>query len=135
MRGLLFLCIANSVRSQMAEGLAREKFGDRICVQSAGTQPSEINPLAVAVMREIGIDISSQRSKNVDEIELSSVDLVVTLCAEANCPTSLNLARQLHWLVHDPVEVTGSNEERLESFRLVRNEIWKKLLTLDFPDS
>ena len=86
-------------------------------------------------MRRIGIDISSQRSKNVDEIEFSEVDFIVTLCAEENCQTSLSLARQLHWLLPNPAEATGLNEDRLESFRLVQNEILKKLLTLDFPNS
>ena len=95
----------------MAEGLANALFGDRVRVQSAGSRPSEIHPFAVAVMGELDIDISTQRSKSVDTIDPSSVDLVVTLCAEEVCPTVLGLARQLHWALPDPAAATGSGEE------------------------
>ena len=86
---ILFLCVANSARSQMAEGLARAKFGERVRVQSAGSEPSHVNPLAIDALREVGIDISSHRSKSVDTIDPSSVDLVITLCAEEVCPMGL----------------------------------------------
>ena len=115
----------------MAEGLAGALFGDLVRVQSAGSRPSEIHPLAVAVMRELDIDISAQRSKSVDTIDPSSVDLVVTLCAEEVCPTVLGLARQLHWALPDPAAATGPDEDRLESFRRVRDEIGRRLRTLD----
>src|SRR3954471_11421282 len=83
---LLFLCVANSARSQMAEGLARTLFGRLVRVQSAGSQPSRVNPYAVAAMREVGIDIAGHRSKSVDEIDPASVGAVITLCAEEVCP-------------------------------------------------
>src|SRR5690606_29919357 len=79
--GLLFLCVANSARSQMAEGLARARFGDRFVVQSAGSHPTQVNPWAIEVMAELGIDLVAQRSKSVDEIDPATVDTVVTLCA------------------------------------------------------
>ena len=86
MTGLLFLCVANSARSQMAEGLARARFGERARVQSAGSAPSSVNPLAVQAMAEVGIDISGQWSKRVDTIDPATVDTVVTLCADEVCP-------------------------------------------------
>ena len=99
---VLFLCVANSARSQMAEGLARGLGGDRLRVQSAGSEPSRVNPLAVRVMAEIGIDLSGHRSKPVAEIDPSTVDTVITLCAEEVCPVFLSAARRLHWPLPDP---------------------------------
>ena len=101
-RGLLFLCVANSARSQMAEGIARQLAGDRLPIQSAGSAPSRVNPLAVRALAEIGIDASGQRSKSVDEIDRSTVDTVITLCAEEVCPVYLGSARRLHWPLPDP---------------------------------
>ena len=92
--GLLFLCVANSARSQMAEGLARARFGGGVRVQSAGSAPSAVNPLAVRVMAEIGIDVSGQRSKHVETIDPATVDLVVTLCADEVCPALPGAARR-----------------------------------------
>ena len=115
----------------MAEGLARARFGDRVRVQSAGSRPAKVNPLAIQVMREIGIDISGQKSKSVDTIEPSSVDLVITLCAEEVCPAFLGLHRQLHWGLPDPTAKTGSSADRLRAFRRVRDEIAKRLTSLD----
>ena len=135
MRSVLFLCVANSARSQMAEGLARARFGDQVCVQSAGSRPSAISPLAVAVMHELEIDIAGQRSKSVDTIDPASVDLVVTLCAEEICPAFLGLARKLHWVLPDPAAATGSEAERLASFRRVRDEIARRLGTLQVATS
>ena len=114
----------------MAEGLASARFGDHVCVQSAGSRPSKVNPLAVAVMHELEIDISGQRSKSVDTIDPASVDLVVTLCAEEICPAFLGSARKLHWVLPDPAAATGSEAERLASFRRVRDEIARRLRTL-----
>lgn len=126
---ILFLCVANSARSQMAEGLARMRFGDRITVQSAGSAPSEVNPYAIEVMNEIGVDISDQESKLVDTVDPSSVDLVVTLCDEEICPAFLKQARQLHWPIPDPARADPSTprEEMLERFRTARDTIREKL--------
>ena len=101
-QSILFLCVANSARSQMAEGLARAKFGARLRVQSAGSQPSEVNPLAIEALREVGVDISAHVSKSVDTIDPVSMDLVVTLCAEEVCPMGLAGVRRVHWPLTDP---------------------------------
>ncbi len=131
MRGLLFLCVANSARSQMAEGLARARFGDRVRVASAGSSPATVNPFAIAALDEVDIDISGHRSKRVDAIEPAAVDLVVTLCAEEVCPAFLGHARRLHWPLPDPAGAAGSDAERLAGFRAVRDEIARRLDTLD----
>ena len=131
MRGLLFLCVANSARSQMAEGLARARFGDRVRVASAGSSPATVNPFAIAALDEVGIDISGHRSKRVDAIEPAAVDLVVTLCAEEVCPAFLGNARRLHWPLPDPAGAAGSDAERLAGFRAVRDEIARRLDALD----
>ena len=102
MKRILFLCVANSARSQMAEGLARQILGDRAEVSSAGSEPAAVNPHAVEAMAEIGIDITGQYSKSVDTIDLSGLDLVVTLCAEEVCPVLPEQVRRLHWPIADP---------------------------------
>ena len=130
MTGLLFLCVANSSRSQMAEGLAKAEFGDRVFVQSAGSQPLSVNPLATEVMSEIGIDISGQFSKSVETVNPSTVDLVVTLCADEICPTFLGKAQHIHWPLSDPAGSLGSEQERLEKFRDVRKRITARLKDL-----
>jgi arsenate reductase len=122
---LLFLCVANSARSQMAEGLAKAMFGDRVRVQSAGSQPSRVNPLAIEVMREIGIDISAQHSKSVDVIDPASVDTVITLCAEEVCPLWPGPIARLHWPLPDPA--AAEPEAQLERFRAVRDELRERL--------
>ena len=122
-KSILFLCVANSARSQMAEGLARAKFGARLRVQSAGSQPSEVNPLAIEALREVGVDISAHVSKSVDTIDPVSVDLVVTLCAEEVCPMGLAGVRRVHWPLTDPA---GPNRS-IERFREVRDEIARRL--------
>jgi arsenate reductase len=134
-KGVLFLCVANSARSQMAEGLASAAFGGRIPVQSAGSNPNAVNPLAVRALAELGIDISGQRSKSVDAIDPETVDLVVTLCADEVCPVFPGKVRRLHWPLPDPAAATGSDEQRLARFREVRDEIHRRLpsLLLDFP--
>ena len=128
--GLLFLCVANSARSQMAEGLARDRFGEAVNVQSAGSHPSRVNPLAIRALAEIGIDITRHRSKSVDEIDPATVDVVVTLCEEEVCPVFLGKAKQLHWPVPNPAAAEGTGEERLERFREVRDEIARRLEAL-----
>lgn len=128
MKGLLFLCVANSARSQMAEGLARARFGSRVHVQSAGSSPARVNPAAVEVMREIGIDLSAHASKSVDSIDPATVDLVVTLCAEEVCPVWLGTAQRLHWPMPDPA--AAPEPARLQRFRDVRDAIDARLAEL-----
>lgn len=111
----------------MAEGLARHYFGDQLTVQSAGSNPSQVNPFAVQVMQELGIDISTHRSKSVNEIDPASVDLVITLCAEEVCPVFLGDAEKLHWPFPDPAAVSDSDEAKLQSFRNTRDLIYEKL--------
>ena len=126
-KSILFLCVANSARSQMAEGLARAKFGARLQVQSAGSQPSEVNPLAIEALREVGVDISAHVSKSVDTTDPVSVDLVVTLCAEEVCPMGLAGVRRVHWPLTDPA---GPNRS-IERFREARDEIARRLDALN----
>ncbi len=113
----------------MAEGLARRLFGDRAVVQSAGSRPSRVNPHAVEVMREIGIDLSEHRSKSVDEIDPDAVDVVVTLCAEEVCPAFLGRARRLHWPIEDPAaaEPGPSTAAALDRFRRARDTLARLL--------
>ena len=127
-RGLLFLCVANSARSQMAEGWARKLFGDLMRVQSAGSRPSRVNPFAAEVMREVGIDLSAHRSKSVDEIDPATVDTVITLCAEEECPLFLGRAARLHWPLMDPAtEQPLPREQHVSRFRAVRDEVRERL--------
>lgn len=133
-RKLLFLCVANSARSQIAEGLARHIYGDQVQVQSAGSKPSVVNPLAIEVMREIGIDISGHRSKSVDEIKAATIDLVITLCAEEVCPVFLGKAKRLHWPLPDPAALQSTPEAQLRLFREVREQIAERLKALNFNE-
>lgn len=132
MRGILFLCVANSARSQMAEGLARHLLGGEVAVLSAGSAPGGVNPHAVAVMAELGIDISGQRSKAIEDIDLDAVDLVVTLCAEEVCPVLPGKVRRLHWPIADPAAGDGSAapEAARARFRAARDEIRARLEAL-----
>ena len=122
---VLFLCTGNSCRSQMAEGLLRSLAGDRYEVHSAGTAPQGVNPGAIAAMREVGVDISGQRSDHVDAYLATGIDTVITVCdrAAANCPTFPERADKIHWSFDDPAEASGSDEERGAVFRRVRDEI------------
>jgi thioredoxin type arsenate reductase len=129
-KGLLFMCVANSARSQIAEGIARELAPKGVTVQSAGSRPTSVRPEAIAVLAEIGIDASGQRSKIVDEIEPSSVDTVITLCAKEECPLFLGEATRLHWGLPDPAAVEGDEEARLEAFRETRDEIRRRIEAL-----
>jgi arsenate reductase len=128
-KSILFLCVANSARSQMAEGLARQAFGDHVRVQSAGSRPSRVNPFAVEVTREVGVDLTPHASKSVDTIDPASVDLVVTLCAEEVCPAFLGKVRRLHWPIPDPAsdDPSLSREQMLERFRAAREQIRARL--------
>jgi arsenate reductase len=126
-RHMLFLCVANSARSQLAEGIARSLAPAGVKVSSAGSAPSKLNPLAVRALAEIGIDISGHRSKSVEEIPPGDVEAVVTLCAEEVCPVWLGKARRYHWGLPDPASAAGSDEERLAKFRSVRDELRRRL--------
>jgi len=132
--GVLFLCVANSARSQMAEGLARHRFGDRVRVQSAGSEPSEVNPFAIEALREEGIDAVGQRSKSVETIDPKTVDLVITLCEEEVCPAFLGEAKRLHWPLPDPAHVGSddlSRERILDRFREARDAIADRLTEIE----
>lgn len=135
MSTLVLLCVANSARSQMAEGLARAKAPPGWTVHSAGSHPGTLHPLAVRVMGEIGIDISHHRSKGLDSVPLDTADVIVTLCAEAVCPVTPRAPVRLHWPLPDPAAVMGPDEARLRAFRHVRDEIAKRLGSLWEGDS
>jgi arsenate reductase (thioredoxin) len=123
---VLFLCTHNSSRSQMAEGLLRAQGGAVYDVFSAGTEPRVVHPLAIKVMREIGIDVSDHRAKSLEAFrDQPPMDLVVTVCDEAAeaCPYFPNARHQVHWGFPDPSRVEGSEEERLAAFRHIRDLI------------
>src|SRR5579864_7527895 len=122
---VLFLCTGNSARSQMAEGYLRSVAGERFEVISAGIEPKGVNPFAVTAMREIGIDISSQRPKDVREFLGVPVQYVVTVCANARekCPVFPATVKFVHWNLDDPAAVQGTGEEKLAAFRRTRDEI------------
>jgi arsenate reductase (thioredoxin) len=129
---VLFLCVANSARSQMAEGLARHLLGDSVRVQSAGSEPSRVNPLAIEAMAELGLDLGTHGSKSVQTIDPASVDLVITLCAEEVCPVFLSRAPRMHWPLPDPDRKHEdlTHEERLQHFRVARDQIRARLEVL-----
>jgi arsenate reductase (thioredoxin) len=126
---VLILCTGNSARSQMAEGLFRHEAGDAWTVFSAGTKPSLVRPEAIAVMSEIGIDISGHRSKSVDEFRGEQLDTVITVCdnAKESCPVFPGETKRLHWPFEDPAAVQGSEEDRKAAFRKVRDQIHKRI--------
>jgi thioredoxin type arsenate reductase len=126
-KGILFLCVANSARSQIAEGVARAMVPSGIKVWSAGSRPTSVRPEAIAVLKEIGIDISNHRSKAVAEIPAAEVDTVITLCGEQECPLFLGKATRLHWGLPDPAAVQGSEQDRLNAFRNTRDELRRRL--------
>jgi arsenate reductase len=111
----------------MAEGIARELAGDRLSIQSAGSAPSRVNPLAIRALAEIGIDISRHRSKSVDDIDRAAVDTVITLCAEEVCPVYLGTARRLHWSLPDPAGHDEGEKASLERFRSVRDDLSRRI--------
>lgn len=124
---LLFLCVANSARSQMAEGIARSIAPPEVAVSSAGSEPVAVRPEAIAVLAEIGIDISGHESKSVDDIDAGSVEVVVTLCDEEVCPAFLGNAERLHWPIGDPAAVGSDEATRLAAFRAARDEIKRRI--------
>lgn len=132
MMNILFLCVANSARSQMAEGLARHLLGKQATVLSAGSQPSRVNPYAITVMAELGIDISQHFSKSVDTIDPASIDIVITLCTEEVCPLMPGTTKRLHWPIADPASSDPSlaPDELKTRFRTARDQILKRLEVL-----
>lgn len=124
---VLFLCTGNTARSQMAEGFLRHLGDDRFEAFSAGFEPGEVNPLAVRAMAEVGVDISGQRSKNLSEfMGRMHFPFVITLCAKAerSCPVVFpGMGRRIHWDLDDPSAATGTETERMEAFRRVRDQI------------
>ncbi len=126
---VLILCTGNSARSQMAEGLLRQIAGDRFEVESAGVEPSHVRPQAIEAMREIGIDISGQHSKSVDEFSGQEFAYVITVCDNANerCPVFPGKTERIHWSFDDPAAVEGDKAARLAVFRRVRDEIESRL--------
>jgi arsenate reductase (thioredoxin) len=124
---VLFLCVANSARSQMAEGLARHLFGDRVRVHSAGSDPAVVHPRAVEAMAAMGVDITRQWSKSVREIDVAAMDLIVTLCADEVCPVVPGRVERVHWPLADPASAPG---DRDAAFRATRDEIRRRLEAL-----
>jgi arsenate reductase len=128
---VLFLCTTNSCRSQMAEGILRAAGGNGFEADSAGAKPAFVHPLATKVMAEAGIDISNQKSKSVDRFQGQEFDYVITLCgdnARSVCPVFIGKAKhRLHWNFPDPAETKGSEQEKLESFSKVRDQIKERL--------
>jgi arsenate reductase len=122
---ILFLCVANSARSQMAEGLARRLFGDRAVIQSAGSMPAFVHPQAIAALAELGIDAADHRSKSVDEINFGTVDVVITLCADEVCPVVSPRLERLHWPVRDPAHAAPAHQAG--QFRSIRDELRRRL--------
>lgn len=129
MKTLLFLCTGNSCRSQMAEGFAKALFPHDWKIYSAGIRADGLNEYAVRVMKEVWIDISSQRSKTTDELAGIRPDIVITLCdnAKQSCPVYPGNAIREHWGLTDPADATGTEEERLKAYRSVRDEIQKRV--------
>ena len=130
MKRVLFLCTNNSARSQMAEGLLRHLYGDSYEVFSAGTEPTQVHPSTIAVMKERGIDISNQKAKSLDPYIKEDFDYVVTVCDRAReaCPFFAGGKEMLHQNFMDPAQASSTKDEILSTFRLVRDEIeaWLK---------
>ena len=128
-RRVLILCTGNSARSQMAEGLLRHLGGTRYEVFSAGTKPVGVNALAIEAMREVGIDISKQRSKSVGEFARQGFAMVITVCDNAaeECPIFPGVPQRAHWSLPDPAAVSGTREEKLGAFRKVRDELERRI--------
>ncbi|VWX60193.1 arsenate reductase/protein-tyrosine-phosphatase family protein [Sphingorhabdus sp. 109] len=130
---ILFLCVANSARSQMAEGLARQRFGDRAEIASAGSQPTKLNPYAIEAMAESGVDISGHSSKSVDGMNAADFDYVITLCAEEICPVIPGATKRLHWPIDDPASDDPSltPEDLRTRFAAARDNIYTRIAVLE----
>ena len=125
----MFLCTHNSARSQMAEGFLRHIAGDHFEVHSAGTEASQVRPLAIRAMAEIGVDISGHTSKTLERYLGRAWDYVITVCDDANesCPVFPGAANRNHWSFTDPSRATGTEEEQLAVFRRVRDQIVQRV--------
>jgi len=128
-RKVLVLCTGNSCRSQMAEGYFRHLAGDRFVVSSAGLEPSTVNPKAIKVMKEDGVDISTHTSKDVDQFIRTGFDFIITVCdnARERCPLFPGQAERIHWSFEDPAAAKGTNAEVMAVFRKVRDQIRDKI--------
>ena len=122
---ILILCTGNSCRSQMAEGIVNHFLSEKYIADSAGSKPSIVHPIAIKVMKEIGIDLSMNRSKHVDEFQHENIDLVITVCdnAKESCPIFLGDVRKEHWSFQDPADVTGTEDDIENEFRKIRDQI------------
>ena len=129
---IIFICTGNSCRSQMAEGLMRDAIGENFDVLSAGSNPSKVHPAVIKVMKEWGIDIQNQKSKNVNNYLEKNIEIVVTVCEKANqvCPSFPNGRTRIHWNIKDPFHSWDSEERDLAPYRIARNEIKKKINNL-----
>lgn len=125
---ILFLCVANSARSQMAEGLARAMFGKNVEISSAGSEPQSVNPFAIQAMNKIGIDLSNHSSKPIGDVLTEDIDLVITLCADEVCPIVPINTRKEHWPFDDPAAATGTKTDILHSFETIRDQIRAALI-------
>ncbi len=124
------MCVANSARSQLAEALARKILGPEVEIASAGSKPTTVNPWAIKVLAEIGLDVSVNRSKTVADLPdsfVASLDYIITLCAEEVCPVVQTKAKRLHWPLPDPAKSTGADHEHLDRFRMTRDRITRLL--------
>ena len=132
MERLLFLCTGNSCRSQMAEGFAKIKLNKKYEIYSAGVEAHGLNPNAISVMREVGIDITKQESTKISNDELSEYDSIVTLCGDARdrCPILINSKKNIHWGLEDPANANGSEDEIMAVYRNVRDQISMRVSTL-----
>jgi arsenate reductase len=127
---ILFMCVANSARSQLAEGVAKQIFGDRVNIASAGSQPATVNPFAVRALNEVGAQVSALYSKSVHDLPqdfIEKLDYVITLCAEEVCPVLLSQAKKLHWPLPDPAGHPGNDDEQMTRFRQTRDEIRRRI--------
>ena len=130
MKRVLFICTRNSARSQMAEGLINHDLAGKVQAFSAGIEPSFVHPLAIAVMKEVGIDISRHRSKSIDEFADEKFDFVITLCDQAaeSCPIFFGGVQRIHMGLPNPAAVSGNPEEKMAAFRKVRDQIREEIV-------
>lgn len=129
---ILFMCVANSARSQIAEALTKKKFGEKVHVESAGSCPTRVNPYTIQILKEINIDISKNFSKSCEQLPqsfVSNLDYVITLCAEEVCPLVIGgyKTKKLHWSFADPANKEGVESEKLQRFREIRDAIEEKI--------
>lgn len=129
-RHILFLCVANSGRSQLAEGIARSLAPAGVTVSSAGSAPEAVSPYSIRVLAELGIDISAHRSKRVDEVDAATVEAVVTLCAGESCPVFPGKVHRFHWALPDPAHAPSDEPSQLAAYRAVRDELLIRLRRL-----